>query len=143
MLFTLANFVHVTPAETYYNNGTDQYGSSLYLAWVENQTNAQIGIGKITGTPSSPTITPLVATVAPSPPTGWGWQNEVGMVQSGGGLTINPGPGDDRFTGFVARNNYLWLTHSIGIPWNGTAETNANCTTTRLAPVGTLDSSGK
>jgi len=133
MLFTLANFVHVTPAETYYNNGTDQYGSSLYLAWVENQTNAQIGIGKITGTPSSPTITPLVATVAPSPPTGWGWQNEVGMVQSGGGLTINPGPGDDRFTGFVARNNYLWLTHSIGIPWNGTAETNANCTTTPSA----------
>ncbi len=124
MLSTLTNFVNVDPAETYYNNGSDQYGSTLYLAWVENQTNAQIGIGEITGTPSSPTITPLVATVAPSPSTGWGWSDPVTMAQAGGSGLISPDyPKHDQFTGCVARNNYLWLTQTIGIPWNGTSET--------------------
>ncbi len=128
---SLSNFQDVCPAETYYNNGTDQYGSTLYLAWIENRTNAQIGIGEITGTPTSPTVNPLVATVAPSPATGWGWQDPVATSQKGdGGSQSIDSVGNDVFTGCVARNNYVWLTHSIGIPWNGTTETNANCTTT-------------
>jgi len=104
------------------------------MAWIENRTNAQIGIGEITGTPTSPTVNPLVATVAPSPATGWGWQDPVATSQNGDGESQSiDSVGNDVFTGCVARNNYLWLTHSIGIPWNGTIETNANCTTTPAA----------
>ncbi len=46
------------------------------------------------------------------------------MAQAGGSGLILPGPGSDsdKFTGCVARNNYLWLTQTIGIPWNGTSE---------------------
>ena len=78
---TLTERANVCPVETYYTNGTDAYGSTLFLADVVDQASATIGISTITGTSTAPSLSVQVG--KPSEGSTNAWTNPGPMQRLG------------------------------------------------------------
>lgn len=102
----------ICPAETYYTNGQNLNGSTLYLLDVVDRSQGTIGISKVTGTPTSASVS--VEASQPAEGSSLAWTTPFAMQQATGPL-ISSGPPDDRFTGCVVRNNNIWAAQTIGL----------------------------
>ena len=92
--------------------------SALYMAWNYDGPAGQIAVTAITGTAQSPVwnissgLPTNRATV--TAPAKWGDLPNLGQADST--IPVDAGPDDDRITGGVVRNGYLWLPQTGGYP---------------------------
>ncbi len=109
------------PAETYHTYGQDLDGSNLYLIRSNSAVNSgQVQMLEVTGAGDAPTYQGVVAAPnilnAPDPPaSATAWDSPL-VPMTSSGTTINPGPGDDRFTSCVVRNYGVWAAQTVALP---------------------------
>lgn len=130
------------PAETYFTNGQDVDGSTLYLVNTYNTLNGEIELSTITSSPSSsqslcsgstqvcsattPNLcyNPCVSIASIGSANGWNSFLDPGAVspvsQEGDKTAINYEPFADHFPSVVVRNNAVWAAHTIPVQPTGT-----------------------